>query len=272
MKTEIKNRFEACARALIFVSANASRIPGARLPILIDELHTVVEDLGNAAAYQSYGHREFRAAACERLHFANLLREEMRFIALMAKSLDRQLYPGLRYQLRLPRSQSYLALIATATSFIELLTPIKADFLERGFPPDFIERIAALVEEVKRANQAKNSGLLERMHSTATLMLRSSRGLAILSEMHAIITLCFRHNTALLAEWETARHVRRPNKRRPIEATTAAAQENAAASARCLLDETSVPSNPTNSACSDSDMNIHATAPSKPETPPPTHG
>jgi len=214
MKTEIKNRFEACAHALSFVRANATRIPGARLPILIDELQSVVDELATAAGHQSTGHREFRAAACERLHFANLLREEMRFIALMAKSLDRQLYPGLRHQLRLPRSQSYLALIASARSFIEVLTPIKAEFIERSFPPDFIERLATLIDEIDRANQAKNSGLLQRMHSTASLMHTSSRGLALLSEMHAIITLCFRDNAGLLAEWQTTRHVRRPNQAR----------------------------------------------------------
>jgi hypothetical protein len=245
MKTEIKNRFEAFERVLACVSGNASRIPGARLPILLTELRVVVERLRLSAGSQEAGHREFRAAAAGRLHFANLLREEMRFIAFMAKVLDRDLHPGLRYQLRLPRSQSYLALIVTATAFIERLTPIKAAFIERGFPPDFLERIAALIEQIKDADAAKNSALMQRSEGTVTLMRTSSRGLALVSEMHAIITRCFRHNAALLAEWEVTRHVRRPNKPRPIQTTTPPTQENAATSAEPIPSETSVPPAPT---------------------------
>jgi hypothetical protein len=221
----------------------------------LNDLRTVVERLRHAAATQTTGHREFRAAAVVRLHFANLLREEMRFIALMAKSLDRQLYPGLRYQLRLPRSQSYLALIATALSFIEVLTPIKADFLERGFPPDFIEHLATLIEEINRANQTKTSALLQRTEGTVSLMQTSSRGLALVSEMHAIILRCFRHNAALLAEWEFARHVRRPNQRHATEAPARAAQEKTpTTSPESVVNQTATSAAPTSPSVAPSDV------------------
>jgi hypothetical protein len=215
MKTEIKNRKEMLGRLPGFKAAHPGLVaPETRLADLFAQAESIHEGVTATAAGQEVGTRAYREGATLRQVAAAALREWMSDIACVARSLPVAQYPGLQEKFRMPRSQSYHALRASALAFTIALEPIATLFLERDFAPDFIARGHELIAELDAAGDSKISGLMNQIGQTSGLMRTSSRGLAVVREIDAIFRHKLRNQPALLAEWNSIRRVHRPWKKR----------------------------------------------------------
>ena len=181
------------------------------------ELEALAEELRITAGRQSGAHRAFRQEAVRRGAASAALHEWMADVAFVARSLPAGQAPGAAERFRMPRSQSYQAQQATAKAFIKALRELQATFAERGLDEEAIAQAEALLEQIEQANGAKNSRYLRRIESTAKLMLTSRRALAVVREIDAILQRKLRATPALLAEWNFARHVHRPWKKRSAQ-------------------------------------------------------
>jgi hypothetical protein len=197
--------------------------PVPRVAVLANQLHTVLLRMRELAATQQAGHSGFRGLADLRRNFADRLLSKMRVLNCIARAMDPVEFPGLADLFRMPRSQSYGAVLTHARVFAARAAEMPEAFLERGLPADFIAQIDALIGEVELAEGGKNSGLQKRIGATAALGVEASRALALRRELDAILTPLLADDAQALAEWKTAQHVQRAARRKPAtppEATT----------------------------------------------------
>jgi hypothetical protein len=154
----------------------------------------------------------------ERARIAEELRLELVDVGNTGRSLDPKEFPGVGAKFSLRDVRTYQALRATAEAYLEAIGPIKAAFVEREYPPDFDEQIAQLIADFDAASRDQDAGLQEQSSGTAGLRVVSSRALAAVRELDAMITKRLRKSDpALLQVWKQTKHVERPPKKGKAE-------------------------------------------------------
>ena len=191
---------------------------GANHPLTpaIPAVTTLLGDLGNVLTSlvdlgddQAFGRGQFRGGSAYRQSVADEVRGLMRPINKIARALKPEQHPGVREQFRMPRSNGYPALIASAEAFVAAATPIKQLFVDRGLPADFDTQLTAKKTALVAATGQKNAGHATQMAGTAGLLAQSRVGVKILRELDAILSYQYRNNPALLAAWKGACRIER---------------------------------------------------------------
>ena len=228
MNTEDKNRLEAFLRIGQFVPTT-SYVPNARGTALFGSIATAATQMQTHATKQIGGKGERHAGSTERVRIGELLRLELVDIGNTGRSLDPEEFPGVGAQFRLPTSGTYQTLRATAQAYLEAIGPIKAAFVDREYPADFDEKLAALVVAFDEATQDTDAGLQEQSGGTAGLRVVSSRALKAVRELDAMITKKLRtSDPALLQVWKnTSRVERRTTTPSPAPVPAAPPQQTA---------------------------------------------
>ena len=215
MNTVDRNRLEAFLRISQFPS-NTGFVPNARGVVLFGQVTTAATQMQTHATRQMGGKGDRHSGTMERARIAEELRLELVDIGATGRSLDPEQFPGVGAQFRLSASEnSYQTLRATAQAYLEAVGPVKAAFVEREYAADFDEQLSELIADFDAASQDQDAGLQEQSGGTAGLRVVSSRALAAVRELDAMITKKLRKsNPALLQVWKQARHVERPPKRK----------------------------------------------------------
>src|SRR4051812_15526002 len=126
--------------------------------------------------------------------------------------------PGLEDKFRAPRSTSDQALLATARAFAADALPRKAEFIRRGMPDDFLEDLAADIEDFEQSiNQMiqKRGG---QVAATAAIDDVIERGVNVARELDAIMRNKYADDAATLAAWLSVSRMER--RARPTAAAT----------------------------------------------------
>jgi hypothetical protein len=208
MKTNIKNKMETLGRVGDF--GTTPGLPANPLAIaLMAQAKTVANQMRELGTDQASGHGVFRGGSADRKRAAESLRELVRGLAKVARSLDADAFPGIAQEIRAPRSSGYQALLAAARSILQRVPPIKAAFVDHGVPADFDETMNNLIEALKEATQRKSSGLAEQTGGTAGLADAARRGVALMRKLDAIMTHLLRNMPSLMASWKTASRIQR---------------------------------------------------------------
>jgi hypothetical protein len=211
METRIKHRLNAFERAARLATAHPVNL--SRAGTLAAEIDDIIRSVRDHAGDQDHGHAAFRSGSAVRAQRAAELLELMRTLNRIVRALDPEEFPGLKEKFRMPRGDGYERLLGRAAAFVDAAEPIKTVFIERGLEPDFIEQILARCDEMHAALATKNTGLAQRVGSTAGLAALTRRGTQLLRELDAILTHQYRHDPSLLAAWKSACHLERDPQR-----------------------------------------------------------
>jgi hypothetical protein len=176
---------------------------------LMAQIKAVADQMRGQGTAQVSGRGVFRGGTADRRRIAAELREHVRGLAKVARSLDPVAFPGVAQEVRGPRSSSYQALLAAARAILQRVTPIKAAFVDRGVPATFDETMNDLIDTLEEATQRKSSGLSEQSGGTAGLADAARRGVALVNELDAIMTHLLRNSPSLMAAWNTASRIQR---------------------------------------------------------------
>jgi hypothetical protein len=106
---------------------------------------------------------------------------------------------------RLPSSSGYQALINSARAFVEAIVPIKAAFVDRGYPADFDEALVLQIDALEAAALRKYRGLQLQRSGTVDLDLVTRAGMAAVRELGTIVRRRYREtDPALYEAWKSA--------------------------------------------------------------------
>jgi hypothetical protein len=227
-------RSEALQRVKRFILDHPFTPANPRAGVLVTTINTAIDKLQEHGGAQAQGFGEFRAGADERAARAAELRETLRDLNKTARELDRDLFPGVHLQFRMPRSNSYQALLNAATAFHSAASvdPLKQAFIDHGHAADFDVQLAAKIAAVQAALQRKAGGRQEQRQGTASQRLVARKGMAAVRELGSIVNVRYRtSDPALLEVWNAAARIESGPASQPAATTPAAATPPAPAPA-----------------------------------------
>jgi hypothetical protein len=168
----------------------------------------VITEIDTHSDNQDTGRGLSRGGTGDCRRIARELRALMRRIADIGKTLDPEAFPGIAQQLRMP-GNSYHVLETRARAFLEVVTPVKAAFVDRMMPATFDEDLDGLMEEFATARERKHSGRAEQVGGTAGISDAVNRGMRLARQLDAILKAACADNPSLLAAWKSAVKVQR---------------------------------------------------------------
>lgn len=117
--------------------------------------------------------------------------------------------PGFRRLFSIPDGKNEQVLLAAAREFVSEARRFEADFRRRGILPDLANQLEADINAMEAAMSAKASGQMETVGATAGIDAEIERGMEAEKILDSIMRNVYDDNPIKLAEWRTARHVRR---------------------------------------------------------------
>jgi hypothetical protein len=184
--------------------------PSARATVLYGQIETLIATLNGRAADQQAGAGDFFGGTAQRRALAEEVILTLREISKTGKALPEDQFPGAGAQFHVTSSKAYAAVRANLEAFIEALTPIKAAFVERGYPATIDEDLAALLTTLDAASLRRQGGRLQQRLGTVALKNLSRDGMAMVKELSTIVSRQLRKtNPELLEVWKTTSRMRR---------------------------------------------------------------
>ncbi|MGB9180407.1 MAG: hypothetical protein WCB68_14335 [Pyrinomonadaceae bacterium] len=89
---------------------------------------------------------------------------------------------------------------------------LQAEFIERGLPADFLEDLAADIEQLETSTTQKIQGTEAHVAATAAIDELIERGMRAVRELDPVMRNVFAADPARLAAWLSASHVERAPK------------------------------------------------------------
>lgn len=211
----IRNDYDAFDRMKGF-GAKHGRLftAGSRGERLFASISTVVATMEEHGVKQLSGSAAYHGGTDARSLARELVREDLRAIRDTAEAIsEADDLPEFDDQFRLPRSGSATLLLAKAKAFLKDATPHEALFIEFELPADFLEDLVADIALLEKAKDDKDAGLSEQVAGTAELSAAALAGIKLRKQLLPIVRNKFRSQPGILAEWETASHIVRPDKK-----------------------------------------------------------
>ena len=160
-----------------------------RATVLFTQTNTIAQSMEAHGGTQVHGFGQFQGGVGERRILARDLRIALQDIALTARGLSPEQFPGVAEQFRLNNSRSsYQHLLNTAQAFLTAIAPIKTVFTDRGFTADFDLDLTVKVAGFATATGRKFGGLQELRSGTANLQFLDRSATATMKELNAIMT------------------------------------------------------------------------------------
>lgn len=170
------------------------------------------------AAKQAEAHLDWQEATEEKDAAINSLLAEMRLINRTARSMDKQ-FPGIADQFKMPRGSDQNVL-NYARLYIEVATPMAAEFTGRGLPASFLVDLQARIDAVEAAESHQSQALANKTSATANLAAALRQENDITSQLKAIVRNTFRNDPGTLAAWESASRIEKAPKKAKKSAPT----------------------------------------------------
>jgi hypothetical protein len=181
--------------------------------------HTVMVNtitaLETAAQNQVAGSGQSEGGVDLRVTTARDLREYLKNVNRTARMLETD-YPGIRPTFRLPRTDSYPKLIASAQAIIAAATPLQAAFVDAGLPVTFLTELQALLTAFQNATNQKQDGGITQVLGTAALTAKATLGVKAATDLDACVRNHFRGNAEMLAAWSHARRIEKAPRRSSV--------------------------------------------------------
>lgn len=209
MKDSATRRLETLIRVRQYGASHAATFPAnSRGAEVLAEVDAAITELETHASAQHSGKSALSANTTLTASARAELREDLEAIRRTARAMSHAT-PGLEDKFRLPRSPRDQELLAAARSFAADVVSLKAEFVRRGLPADFVEDLNADVEAFAASIDGKAQKAGERVAATAAIDSAVERGVNAVRELDAIVRNTFRQDPAALAEWTSASHTER---------------------------------------------------------------
>ncbi len=217
----IRNDYDAFDRMKGFGAKHGRHFAaGSRGERLFAGISTVVATMEEHGVKKLSGSAAYHGGTDARTLARELVREDLRAIRDTAEAIsEADDLPEFEEQFRLPRSGSATLLLAKAKAFLKDAAPHEALFIEFELPADFLEDLVADIALLEKAKDDKDAGLSEQVAGTAELSAAALAGIKLRKQLLPIVRNKFRSQPGILAEWETASHIVRPDKKAGEEKT-----------------------------------------------------
>jgi hypothetical protein len=179
---------------------------------LLTEIDAIIAELESHTAAQSAGARASMQGTTLKASARAELREDLEAINHTARAMSHAI-PGIEDKFRLPRNSGDQAWLAAARSFATEIVPLKAEFIRRGLPAEFVEDLHADVQAFADAVDAKTQHAGAKVAATAAIDGAVERGMNVVRELDAVVRNVFRNDPSALAEWTSASHTERAARR-----------------------------------------------------------
>ncbi|HEX8887882.1 MAG TPA: hypothetical protein VF779_01815 [Pyrinomonadaceae bacterium] len=221
MNDNERRRYELFIRVREFGASRTAQFPPSTLAgELFASLNTVIQELDTHTTAQASGRSATLESSQSKASARDELRRDLEAISRTARVMALSM-PGLEDKFRAPRSISDQDLLARARAFASDALPLKAEFIRRGLPDDFLEDLAADIEDFEQAINQKIQKHEAQVAATAAIDDVVERGVNIVRELHAIMLNKYAGDAATLAAWLSASRTER-RARRPSTTTTGA--------------------------------------------------
>jgi hypothetical protein len=210
MKSKTINELDMMKRVSRFILEHPITPPNPRITALAGEVNTSIAAIEAAAGDQTGGSGVASGGTASKREKAFELRSFLKELGRTARAFDRETYPGVAEQFRLPDSESYAVLAAAARAAITAATPLESVFIEHAMPATFQADLGALLTQFESAISQKVDGLLTQIAGTSGLTVRAEQGVSAAQKLDAVIRNHFRNDPVTLDVWRHARHIERP--------------------------------------------------------------
>jgi hypothetical protein len=209
MKDSEIRRLEMFIRVREFGTAHANAFPAnTRGGEVFALLNTIITEMQGHADKQSAGTRATREVTTLKAVARAALREDLEAINRTARALALTT-PGLDDKFRLPRNAGDQTWLAAARSFAADADPLKAEFIRRGLPQDFLDDLNSDITAFEESIGSREQKTGERVAATVAIDESIERGMNAVRELDAIVQNIFRDDPATLAHWTSASHTER---------------------------------------------------------------
>jgi hypothetical protein len=184
---------------------------------------TAIADIETLHANRLNGTNALRGATGERRLLRAQLRSAVSDLSRVSKTLDQTLHPDIASHLKIGALNSYAALLAFARNVITVVTPIKQVFIDRGAPTTVIEDLQALIDASLAAEGRSHTGRGTQICRNTELKVAIRAAMHQVRVLDAIMNLVLKPTPGLLAEWQSAKRIRRsPRPSKSKQATSIA--------------------------------------------------
>jgi hypothetical protein len=199
-------------------AASHTDIPSTTVwPQLVTDMNSVIADEAANAASEEVGKGSKFAGTASRETAREALREDIEAIVRTARVIGER-RPGFDDRFRMPRGDNDNTLLDLARGLAGILADpeVKAELLRHAMPADFVEDLNGDIGALQEAMSDQAGGRAEVKSAGVSIDETDARGLRTARAMDIVVKNHYRNNAAVLAEWETARHVERaPRKKKP---------------------------------------------------------
>ena len=195
-------------------------------PDLATDLNSVLADLDGHVSSEEVGKGARRAGTTSREAARQALRESVDAIVDTARAIG-ETKPGFDDKYRRPRGDNDQERLDVARGIAAIIVDpeVKAEFIRHAMPADFVSDLNEDIADLQEAIGDQSEGRAGIKSAGVSIDETDARGLRVARQMNAVVQNFYRNNAAVLAEWETARHVerapRRKTKNDPPQATPA---------------------------------------------------
>ncbi len=141
------------------------------------------------------------------------MRRKMKRYSRTARALNID-DPGFRRLFRIPDNDSDQLLLASAREFIVEARLFPTEFAGRGIPTTLADELEADVDAMEVAMSAKASGSIETVGATAGIDEQIEDGMTAEKILDSIMNNVYFDTPVKLAEWTSARHVKKAPKKK----------------------------------------------------------
>lgn len=175
---------------------------------LYNSLSQVIKELGTHASTQASGRATARQGTKSKAIARDELERDLNLISRTARGMARTIH-GLEQKFRLPRALKDQDLIAVARMFATDAQPLKAEFIKRGLPANFLEDLNDDIAAFEEAITQRTQGTSTQVTSTAAIDGLIEKGMEIVRELDPVMRNMFDDNPGKLAAWLSASRVER---------------------------------------------------------------
>jgi hypothetical protein len=140
------------------------------------------------------------------------IRENLRVIlASMAKTARSMAYqfPGITLKFRLMHNEADIDFLSRARAFLAEADSYKEDFLRYEIEPNFMTNLQTLIDSFEQALGERGESVESHVGATANIGEQIRKGMIAVRMMDAPVKNRYKDDVGKLAQWVSARHVRK---------------------------------------------------------------
>jgi hypothetical protein len=183
-------------------------------------VNTAIEGLEAQGGAQASGISASKEGSMSKAAARDELFEDLQANNRTARAMARTI-PGVNDKFRVPHNQSDQGVLAAARAQAADALPLKAEFIKRGMPANFLEDLHADIAQFEEAISQQAQGRETHVEATAAIDQFIEQGINALRELDPIVRNIFANVPAKLAAWQSASHVERSPQRAKPTATPA---------------------------------------------------